>query len=838
MDPSSTPRTNSRRGLRRPEYGLLQPRESKRLATAQYSGATWTTNNTITTESHAGSDFSHGQQSLAEDHTGTGSDDNPFQTTDISDMSLPTPRGNFTRTGLRRPDYGPMQSHVFKRYPPTPHVVKRRTVVDESLLEAMIQTHIRAPENTSDEVEGHGVNEASHIQQTISELPSELPGPPTWDDDPFAGVYYSDQVNPPQTPKRESRSFTTAPGSGRRTPRRRSRSSNQHLRTTPIKALADANEARVNRLISEANKRGRVGRDKHSPMGILRQLSRVPGFNPPPKPSPDREPIPGSSNWRKLTPRSTRTKHIDISGDIDNPFTTTPRDRESLRQLGSGSRSTERAALSSAERRAKDRFRDDNPFLEPEDFNRLWEEELDVARNQLAKGRGSFGMPLSGGVDELLLGDNDTRDLTFASHLTDPFLSHAELGDRPQHVDDITIHSVGGFDEGHEQDLEQGQKQGTANQLGSAQEGAAAREGYSEYTMEVPSGVTQGGVMGADDAHAAEEGDPDQDKDMDLDNDGWEDIPDDELTQDFLKQQGNQSDKDMNPDAVAGYEDIQADSKEGPDPSEVTGEDQDVAAIDGDVYNSETMERDDQDLTVMDNEDQDMAGLNDDDQGTALEPVDERDQDTAGVDGQGQGQDQDINLADDQDQADVNEDGQDLEAQNEHEFDDGYMNVNDEDHVEQQEHEEQQGRSGVQYYDDFPSELGIMSNGNILPTSLPKTKKAVRRSRAGIPVPSMPTSLQKQLIHTFSRARMSQEAMNVILDGSHLFFEQAANDLAAYADHAGRKTIDESDVECLMKRLRILHDKVSLESLLQRYLPRELRDKVLFPEDMPNSRRI
>lgn len=35
---------------------------------------------------------------------------------------------------------------------------------------------------------------------------------------------------------------------------------------------------------------------------------------------------------------------------------------------------------------------------------------------------------------------------------------------------------------------------------------------------------------------------------------------------------------------------------------------------------------------------------------------------------------------------------------------------------------------------------------------------------------------------------------------SNLFFEQTANDLAAYADHAGRKTIDESDVECLMQR--------------------------------------
>lgn len=35
---------------------------------------------------------------------------------------------------------------------------------------------------------------------------------------------------------------------------------------------------------------------------------------------------------------------------------------------------------------------------------------------------------------------------------------------------------------------------------------------------------------------------------------------------------------------------------------------------------------------------------------------------------------------------------------------------------------------------------------------------------------------------------------------SHLFFEQASNDLAAYAEHAGRRTVDETDVELLMKR--------------------------------------
>ncbi|KAG0273689.1 hypothetical protein BGZ95_010511 [Linnemannia exigua] len=279
---------------------------------------------------------------------------------------------------------------------------------------------------------------------------------------------FSDFTNPPQTPKRESRTLTTAPGSGRRTPRRRSRSSNQHLRTTPIKALADANEARVNRLISEANKRGRVGRDKHSPMGILRQLSRIPGFNPIPKPSPDREPIPGSANWRKLTPKSTRTRHIDLTGDVANPFKSLSNDRNLLRESEGASRSTDHAGISSAKRRAIDRFKDDNPFLTEEDYNRLWEEEIDAARNQLMKGRDSFGSGYSG-VDRDLLADDDTRDLSFANEdFTDPFLDQAELREKSVDIGDITGHSTRGFENREAQDARNGR---ASTSLAGAQEG-------------------------------------------------------------------------------------------------------------------------------------------------------------------------------------------------------------------------------------------------------------------------------------------------------------------------------------------------------------------------------
>ncbi|KAG0290490.1 hypothetical protein BGZ96_006044 [Linnemannia gamsii] len=597
-------------------------------------------------------------------------------------------------------------------------------------------------------------------------------------------------------------------------------------------------------------------------MGILRQLSRIPGFNPVPKPSPDREPLPGSANWRKLTPRSTRTKHIDMSGTIDNPFKTLSINKDSHLDTESTSRSIDHAGMSSAKRRAIDRFKDDNPFLAPEDYDRLWDEEIDVARNRMS--RESFGQTFSSGVGELLPGDDDTRDLSLAHQdLTDQFFAPTEREVRSPYIGDITGHSAKGFEDPDAHDLAQNQISGVPKLLQgdqdasgttiSAQDSSVLRSADpsdaledavrgSGDTAEGPSGEKQR-LISSNDVRETGEGGSDQEKDLDVDmNDGWEDIPDDEHTQDFLNQQRLQASATKEPTSGIFGEDDRARENEGQDP----------LAGQGDVEEAVAMDKEDRDVAVFDNKDQVMMASNDDDQGADLGRLDEQtqgvDEHNLDIDGQldhADGESLDIDehnrdiseAAGEQEPVAVHDDEQDREAQNDQEFEDGYMNVNEDDHIEQQEHEEQHGKAGVQYFDDFPSELGIMSNGNILPTSFPKTKKVVRRSRAGVPVPSMPTSLQKQLVHTFSRARMSREAMDVILEGSHLFFEQASNDLAAYAHHSGRKTVDESDVELLMKRLRIMHDKVSMESLLQRYLPRELRDKVLFPEDMPSARR-
>lgn len=475
----------------------------------------------------------------------------------------------------------------------------------------------------------------------------------------------------------------------------------------------------------------------------------VPGFNPVPKPSPDREPLPGSANWRKLTPRSTRTKHIDMSGTIDNPFKTLSINKDSDLDTELTSRSTDHVGMSSAKRRAIDRFKDDNPFLAPEDYDRLWDEEIDMARNRMS--RESFGQTFSGGVGELLPGDDDTRDLSLAHQdLTDQFFASTEREVRSPYIGDITGHSAKGFEDPESHDSTQSQIPGVPNLLQdvqdasgtiiSAQDSSVLRPTNpsdalesavrgSEDAAEGPDGEKQR-LMGFNDVYERGKGGSDQDKDMDVDmNDGWEDIPDDEHTQDFLNQQGPQSSATKEPASEAFGEDDLTRDNEAHDP----------LAGQGDVEEAETMDKVDRYITAVDNKDQAMMASND--EGADLSHLDEQTQDVDehNLDVLGQldnvdGENLDVNepngaipaAAVEQKALVVHDDEQDRETQNDLEFEDGYMNVNEDDHIEQQEHEEQHGTAGVQYFDDFPSELGIMSNGNILPTSFPKTKKFVR----------------------------------------------------------------------------------------------------------------
>ncbi|KAK8156036.1 centromere kinetochore component CENP-T-domain-containing protein [Phyllosticta citrichinensis] len=121
-----------------------------------------------------------------------------------------------------------------------------------------------------------------------------------------------------------------------------------------------------------------------------------------------------------------------------------------------------------------------------------------------------------------------------------------------------------------------------------------------------------------------------------------------------------------------------------------------------------------------------------------------------------------------------------------------------------------------------------------------QTKKRSRTktlpvSRFGHEYPSLPSSVVKRLATSFARvhggpsAKLSQDTLNAIATASDWYFEQAGEDLASYASHAGRKTIDEADVVMLMKRQRKLGPSTTPFSLAQKYLPRELLQNVRMP---------
>ncbi|TVY21609.1 Inner kinetochore subunit cnp20 [Lachnellula arida] len=106
-------------------------------------------------------------------------------------------------------------------------------------------------------------------------------------------------------------------------------------------------------------------------------------------------------------------------------------------------------------------------------------------------------------------------------------------------------------------------------------------------------------------------------------------------------------------------------------------------------------------------------------------------------------------------------------------------------------------------------------------------KKRLKISKHGIQYPSLPVGVVKKLATSYarmggSRAKISTETLDAIMQASDWFFEQVSDDLGAYAKHAGRKTIDESDIVTLMARQRQTNATTTPFSLAQKHLPREL----------------
>lgn len=153
-----------------------------------------------------------------------------------------------------------------------------------------------------------------------------------------------------------------------------------------------------------------------------------------------------------------------------------------------------------------------------------------------------------------------------------------------------------------------------------------------------------------------------------------------------------------------------------------------------------------------------------------------------------------------------------------------------------------------------------------LPRGLKARKKQKRISQHGIEYPPLPPAFVKRVAQTalqssgLSNQRLSAETLDALIQASEWFFEQLGDDLGAYADHAKRKTIEESDVFTLMKRYvegitwvsapflfwpeiliwyrqRQIGPRSSMFSLAQRHLPRELMQELRMPVPQPAKQR-
>ncbi len=84
--------------------------------------------------------------------------------------------------------------------------------------------------------------------------------------------------------------------------------------------------------------------------------------------------------------------------------------------------------------------------------------------------------------------------------------------------------------------------------------------------------------------------------------------------------------------------------------------------------------------------------------------------------------------------------------------------------------------------------------------------KPLKKSRHGILYSSLPPKVSKRIASSFDcksggrQTGMSRETLGAITEAGDSFFQQLGGDLSAFAKHAGRKKIRESDVITVMER--------------------------------------
>ncbi|NXD73051.1 CENPT protein, partial [Eolophus roseicapillus] len=109
-----------------------------------------------------------------------------------------------------------------------------------------------------------------------------------------------------------------------------------------------------------------------------------------------------------------------------------------------------------------------------------------------------------------------------------------------------------------------------------------------------------------------------------------------------------------------------------------------------------------------------------------------------------------------------------------------------------------------------------------------QTKPVLKCSRKKTLEPKIPSSLIKSVFKDYAKMPVTTKSFRIVEKCTNKYFKQLWNDLAAFASHAGRKTVEVSDVEVLMRRQRLVTDDIPLHVLIERHLPLEYR-KLLIP---------
>ncbi|RMZ84786.1 hypothetical protein DV737_g954, partial [Chaetothyriales sp. CBS 132003] len=114
-----------------------------------------------------------------------------------------------------------------------------------------------------------------------------------------------------------------------------------------------------------------------------------------------------------------------------------------------------------------------------------------------------------------------------------------------------------------------------------------------------------------------------------------------------------------------------------------------------------------------------------------------------------------------------------------------------------------------------------------------RRRKRVKMTKNGQVVPSLPVGLIKhiatevQLRNGRRRPKLGKDQVAALEQATEWFFEQAGEDLAAYAEHSRRKKqIDQADVLMLMRRQRVLKQAGQLQALAKEWLPKKVLDEL------------